>query len=40
MPTDLPDGTYRDAVSGRDFKVAKGELSGRLAPLGTYILYR
>ncbi|MCM1037197.1 MAG: alpha-amylase family glycosyl hydrolase [Bacteroides sp.] len=40
MATDLPDGTYRDAVSGRDFKVAKGELSGRLAPLGTYILYR
>lgn len=35
----LPDGTYTDTVSGQTFKVAKGTLSGKLAPLTTYILY-
>ncbi|MDE6527092.1 MAG: alpha-amylase, partial [Muribaculaceae bacterium] len=40
MATTLPDGRYTDAVSGEVFKVAKGRLEGKLAPLGTYILYR
>lgn len=35
----LPDGKYTDAVSGTEFKVAKGQIEGTLAPLGTYILY-
>ena len=39
MATQLPDGTYTDAVSGATFKVAKGVLTGKCAPLGTYILY-
>lgn len=39
MPTTLPDGTYTDAVHGSEFKVKAGQLSGRLAPLGSYILY-
>lgn len=39
MPCPLPDGEYTDAVHGTSFKVAKGNLSGTLAPLATYILY-
>ena len=39
MACDLADGTYTDAVSGAQFKVAKGHISGKLAPLTTYILY-
>ena len=40
MGTSLDDGTYRDAVSGTEFKVTKGVLEGRLAPLTSYILYK
>ena len=39
MPTTLPDGTYTDEVSGATFKVKKGTIEGKLAPLGTAILY-
>lgn len=39
LATSLPDGTYTDAVSGNTFKVAKGTLTGKTAPLTTYILY-
>lgn len=39
IATTLPDGTYTDAVSGKDFKVSKGKISGKLSPLTTYILY-
>ncbi len=38
LPTGLPDGTYRDAVYGKEFKVKKGRLSGALAPHRSYIL--
>lgn len=37
--TSLPDGTYTDAATGAEFKVAKGVISAKLSPLGTYILY-
>ncbi|MCM1163777.1 MAG: alpha-amylase family glycosyl hydrolase [Muribaculaceae bacterium] len=40
MPTSLPTGTYTDKVSGTEFKVADGKLTGTLAPLTSYILYR
>lgn len=40
MSTTLPDGSYTDAVSGTVFNVAKGRIEGKLAPLGTYLLYR
>lgn len=39
MPTTLPDGKYADAVYGTTFTVRKGELSGKLAPLTSYVLY-
>ena len=39
MATTLADGQYTDAVSGAVFKVAKGRIEGKLAPLGTYLLY-
>lgn len=39
LPTTLPDGTYRDTVHGKEFKVRKGRLTGILAPLTSYILY-
>ena len=39
LPCPLPDGEYTDTVHGTSFKVAKGNLSGTLAPLATYILY-
>ncbi len=39
IDTTLPNGTYTDAVSGSEFKVADGKLSGTFAPNGTYILY-
>lgn len=38
LPTGLPNGTYRDAVYGKEFKVRKGRLTGALAPHRTYIL--
>lgn len=39
LATTLPDGNYTDAVSGNQFKIAKGKITGKLAPLTTYILY-
>lgn len=39
MPTILPDGKYTDAVHGVTFTVKKGEISGKLTPLTSYILY-
>lgn len=39
IATTLPEGSYTDAVSGNQFKIAKGKLSGKLSPLTTYILY-
>lgn len=38
LPTNLPDGTYRDVVYGKEFKVKKGKLVGLLAPERTYII--
>lgn len=38
LPTGLPDGTYRDKVYGKEFKVRKGRLKGIAAPLRSYIL--
>ena len=38
LPTDLPDGTYKDEVYGKEFKVKKGILHGLAAPETTYIL--
>lgn len=38
LPTGLPDGTYKDKVYGKEFKVKKGRLLGIAAPLRTYIL--
>ena len=38
LPTTLPDGTYRDVVYGKEFKVRKGRLQGILAPMRSYIL--
>ena len=38
LPTGLPDGTYKDEVYGKEFKVKKGVLTGLVAPHRTYIL--
>lgn len=40
LPTTLPNGTYRDVVYGKEFKVSKGRLKGILAPRRTYILQK
>ncbi|MDE6125996.1 MAG: alpha-amylase [Muribaculaceae bacterium] len=40
LPTGLPDGTYRDNVYAKEFKVRKGRLTGALAPHRTYILQK
>lgn len=40
LPTGLPNGTYRDVVYGKEFKVKKGRLIGYLAPERSYILER
>lgn len=40
VPTGLPNGTYRDVVYGKEFKVANGRLKGIAAPHRTYILYK
>lgn len=40
LPTGLPDGTYRDVVYGKEFKVIKGRLTGALAPERSYILVK
>lgn len=38
LKTGLPDGTYRDVVHGKEFKVKNGILKGYLAPERSYIL--
>lgn len=38
LPTNLPDGNYRDQVYNKEFKVKKGRLTGIAAPHRTYIL--
>ncbi|MCH5223673.1 MAG: alpha-amylase [Muribaculaceae bacterium] len=38
VPTGLPNGTYKDQVYGKEFKVKNGKLTGLVAPLTTYIL--
>ena len=38
LPTELPDGTYRDKVHKKEFTVSKGVLKGTAAPLRSYIL--
>lgn len=38
LPTTLPDGTYKDVVYGKEFKVRKGRLKGLAAPNRSYIL--
>lgn len=38
LPTGLPDGTYKDIVYGKEFKVKKGILKGVTAPYRSYIL--
>ena len=40
IPTNLPDGTYKDEVYGAQFKVKKGKIIGYLAPERTYILQK
>ena len=40
VPTGLPNGTYRDQVYGKEFKVNKGRLTGIAAPHRTYILVK
>lgn len=40
LPTGLPDGTYKDVVYGKEFKVKNGRLKGILAPERSYILKR
>lgn len=40
LPTGLPDGTYKDKVYGKEFKVKKGILKGALAPHRSYILVK
>ena len=39
MATDLPDGKYTDGVSGAEFTVNKGTVTGQLAPVTSAILY-
>lgn len=40
LPTTLPNGKYRDVVTGNLFRVAKGTITGTLAPLTAAILYK
>lgn len=40
LPTGLPNGTYKDVVYGKEFKVAGGRLKGALAPERSYILQK
>lgn len=40
VATSLPDGTYRDKVYHKKFKVKRGILSGKVEPLHSYILTR
>jgi len=38
LATPLPDGTYTDQVHNQEFKVKKGMIEGKVAPLTSYIL--
>ena len=38
LPTNLPSGTYKDKVYGKEFKVKNGRLTGFAAPLRSYII--
>ena len=38
LPSALPDGNYVDKVHNSSFTVNNGELSGKLAPLASYII--
>lgn len=38
IETTLPDGSYTDGVSGAKFKVKKGKITGKMAPLSSYLL--
>lgn len=40
LPTGLPDGTYRDVVYNKEFKVKKGRLKGIAAPHRSYIIQK
>ena len=40
LPTSLPDGTYKDVVYNKEFKVKKGRLHGYLAPERSYLLVK
>lgn len=40
LPTGLPNGTYRDVVHNKEFKVKNGILTGALAPERSYILMK
>ena len=40
LPTDLPDGEYRDTVYGNVFKVSNGILQGTAAPETTYTIIK
>lgn len=40
LPTSLPNGTYKDKVYGKEFKVKNGRLTGYAAPERSYILVK
>jgi alpha-amylase len=40
LPTGLPNGTYKDQVYGKEFKVKNGRLTGITAPMRSYILVK
>jgi alpha-amylase len=40
LPTGLPNGTYRDVVYNKEFKVKNGRIKGLLAPERSYILQK
>ena len=40
MPTTLPNGKYIDPVHGSIFKVKKGVITGKVAPLASYVLVK
>ncbi|MDE6006401.1 MAG: alpha-amylase [Muribaculaceae bacterium] len=40
LPTNLPNGTYKDVVYGKEFKVKNGRLQGALAPERSYIIQK
>lgn len=40
LSTTLPNGTYKDMLTGKTFKVKKGLIQGELAPMSAYLLKR